>query len=100
MKHESKSGGPVANELRILDCTFGYSMQADVFQELSLTFGAGKTVLLGPNGAGKSTLLGLLASIYRPRRGSIELHGIGSPFNRKTVSLYRRSVAWLPQGEV
>jgi ABC-2 type transport system ATP-binding protein len=97
VKHESESGGLVANELRILDCTFGYSTQVDVFQELSLTFGAGKTVLLGPNGAGKSTLLGLMASIYRPRRGSIELQGIGSPFTRKTASPYRRAVAWLPQ---
>lgn len=97
MNREPEPERIVTSELRVVNCTFGYSAQADVFQELSLTFGTGKTVLLGPNGAGKSTLLGLMASIYRPRRGSIELQDIGSPFNRKAVSSYRRAVAWLPQ---
>lgn len=87
----------MTNELRVVNCTFGYSSQVDVLQDLSLSFGAGKTVILGPNGAGKSTLLGLMASVYRPRSGSIELEGVGSSFGRKTASLYRRSVAWLPQ---
>lgn len=87
----------MTNELRVQDVTFGYSREPAVVQDLSLTFGAGKTVLLGPNGAGKSTLLGLMASIYRPRRGSIELEEVGNPFTRNNTSLYRRAVAWLSQ---
>jgi ABC-2 type transport system ATP-binding protein len=87
----------LADELIISGCTFGYSQRAKVLENLTLAFSPGATVLLGPNGAGKSTLLGLLASIYRPQVGSVELRGVGSTTNRRTARQYRSSVAWLPQ---
>ncbi|GAA1493478.1 ATP-binding cassette domain-containing protein [Curtobacterium herbarum] len=64
---------------------------------MSIEFGSGRTVLLGPNGAGKSTLMGLLASVHRPQRGSVELRGVGTPFARRSLAPFRRAVAWLPQ---
>jgi ABC-2 type transport system ATP-binding protein len=87
----------LVDELNVSNCSFGYSQHSDVLEDLSLGFGPGATVLLGPNGAGKSTLLGLLASIYRPRGGSVELRGIGRTSERRTLRQYRRAVAWLPQ---
>lgn len=36
--------------------------------------------IIGRNGSGKSTMLKCLAGIYRPNRGSLEVHGRVSPF--------------------
>lgn len=89
-------GKALTGELVVSDCTFGYS-RTPVLENFSVGFTAGATVLLGPNGAGKSTLLGLLASIYRPQHGSVELMGVGSTLDRRTIRRYRNAVAWLPQ---
>lgn len=44
--------------------------------EVSLTLSDGDRVaLIGPNGAGKTTLLRLLAGIYEPTTGSVDIHG-------------------------
>lgn len=87
----------MADGLTICDCTFGYVRRSPVFEDLNVGFTPGATVLLGPNGAGKSTLLGLLAGIYRPQHGSVELAGVGHSPDRRTIHRYRKSVAWLPQ---
>lgn len=87
----------MVDQIVISRCRFGYTQQSPVLNDLSVHFVSGATVLLGPNGAGKSTLLGLLASIYRPQRGSVELLGVGSSSDRRTLRQYRKSVAWLPQ---
>ena len=43
---------------------------------VSLQLAAGQvTALLGDNGAGKSTLLGVLATLIRPTRGSVQYDG-------------------------
>jgi ABC-2 type transport system ATP-binding protein len=85
------------DELVISGCSFGYSQHSTVLDDLTVAFSPGATVLLGPNGAGKSTILGLLASIHRPRAGSVELRGVGSTSRRRALRPYRRAVAWLPQ---
>lgn len=89
-------GESLTDELVVSDCTFGYPRRS-VLENFSVGFAAGATVLLGPNGAGKSTLLGLLASIYRPQHGSVELLGVGRSSDRRTIREYRQAVAWLPQ---
>jgi ABC-type polysaccharide/polyol phosphate transport system ATPase subunit len=47
---------------------------------LSFTIHKGETVaLIGQNGSGKSTLLGLIARVYRPTSGVLEVHGRVAP---------------------
>lgn len=85
------------HEIELAACTFGHTRHTTVLNDLTLGFDPGHTVLLGPNGAGKSTLMGLLASVHRPRSGKVQLRGVGTPFERRTIGAYRRAVAWLPQ---
>ncbi|MCB1313337.1 MAG: ATP-binding cassette domain-containing protein, partial [Sedimentitalea sp.] len=44
--------------------------------DISLTLHPGEIhALIGPNGAGKSTLITLLAGMYRPTEGRVEVDG-------------------------
>lgn len=52
----------------------------EVLKGVSAEIQAGESVaLIGRNGAGKSTLLSLLARVYKPTSGSIEVHGRVAP---------------------
>ncbi|MFW5697293.1 MAG: ABC transporter ATP-binding protein [Fimbriimonadaceae bacterium] len=52
----------------------------EVLKGISFTVNAGECVaVIGRNGAGKSTLLSLLARVYKPTSGSIEVHGRMAP---------------------
>lgn len=49
-------------------------------QQISFTIGKGETVgIIGQNGSGKSTLLGLIARVYRPTAGILEVNGRVAP---------------------
>ena len=48
--------------------------------DVSMEIGAGEFVgIIGPNGSGKSTLLKILAGIYRPNAGQVNLRGSVAP---------------------
>ena len=50
---------------------------------VSLRLGGSEIVgLVGPNGSGKSTLLNVIAGVYAPGTGSVELDGRALPFGR------------------
>lgn len=52
----------------------------EVLKGVSFELSAGETVaVVGRNGAGKSTLLSLIARVYKPTSGGIEVHGRIAP---------------------
>ena len=58
----------------------GYEKQ-DVLDDIDFEVKRGEFFgIVGRNGSGKSTLLKLLAQIYTPNKGSIEVHGNLTPF--------------------
>jgi ATPase subunit of ABC transporter with duplicated ATPase domains len=56
--------------------SFSWPDDTSVFQDLSLSVGAGRTGLVAPNGAGKSTLLKLITGEYRPSGGTVTVTGV------------------------
>ncbi|KMT03250.1 hypothetical protein BVRB_8g197930 [Beta vulgaris subsp. vulgaris] len=69
----------VKGEIELQHVSFTYPTRPDIqiFQDLSLTIHAGKTVaLVGESGSGKSTVISLLQRFYDPASGCITLDGI------------------------
>jgi ABC-type multidrug transport system ATPase subunit len=67
-----------------------------VLEGVDLEIGAGVFGLLGPNGAGKTTLLRTLATIIRPKTGTLRLLGYDPGHDRERREL-RRRLGYLPQ---
>lgn len=69
-RHESDS--PV---LRVVDLGYRYG-NGWALEDVSFELKAGERVaVVGPNGAGKSTLFKLVAGVFRPTRGQIDVYG-------------------------
>jgi len=65
--------GPVALRMTGISKRFG---PVQALSDVSLTVRAGTVhALVGENGAGKSTLMKILAGVYQPDTGTIEIHG-------------------------
>ncbi len=63
-------------EVRLAGVTFGYGDAPPVLEDVSLVVPGGSTVaLVGANGAGKSTVLDLVARLYEPDAGTVEIDG-------------------------
>ncbi|MEV0256867.1 ABC-F family ATP-binding cassette domain-containing protein [Streptomyces sp. NPDC050732] len=61
-----------------ITCTslsFAWADGTDVFDDLQVTFGPGRTGLIGVNGSGKSTLLKLIAGEMAPAEGTVRVTG-------------------------
>lgn len=56
--------------------------------DITLTISHGERIgLIGPNGAGKSTLLRVMAGVYEPTAGSVQVEGRISPMFTTTVGM-------------
>jgi ABC-type multidrug transport system fused ATPase/permease subunit len=67
---------PDDDRLVVDDVRFGYRAGRDVLHGIDLDVAPGERLaLVGPSGAGKSTLGRLMAGIYTPRTGTVEMGG-------------------------
>jgi len=81
--------------INIKNLTFGYCRQP-VLENVSIRIPEGKlTVMIGKNGSGKSTLLKLIAGMYTPQKGSIEV--LGRDLTRLSLSERARLIGFLTQ---
>jgi ABC-type polysaccharide/polyol phosphate transport system ATPase subunit len=63
--------------------------------DLTLSIGHGDRVgLVGHNGAGKSTLLRMMAGIYSPTAGAVEIHGKSVPLLDISLGMDENSTGW------
>lgn len=75
------------------DVSFSYGERKAV-EELSLCVEHGSLhALVGPDGAGKSTLIKLIATLLKPDRGEVLIHGINAGPDREV----RKLIGYLPQ---
>lgn len=81
--------------IEIKNLTFGYDGHP-VFENVNIRIPEGKlTVIVGKNGSGKSTLLKLIAGMYHPQEGSIEV--FGRNLKRLSISERARFIGFLTQ---
>lgn len=67
----------------------------DAIQDLNFNIPAGQlTALVGPDGAGKTTLLRLIAGLYQPTSGSLDVLGINVIQNPQEV---QDRISYMPQ---
>ena len=75
-RHPVELDRPVRGEVRLADVQFGHEDGHPVLHGLDLHLAPGESLaLVGPTGSGKSTIAGLLARLYDPDRGAVELDG-------------------------
>ena len=67
----------------------------NALQDLNITVKAGQlTALVGPDGAGKTTFLRLVAGLYQPSSGSLEVLGIDVAKDPQSV---QDRISYMPQ---
>ncbi len=83
-QNESRQGS-VALRMTGISKRFG---PVQALSDVGFTVRAGTVhALVGENGAGKSTLMKILAGVYKPDSGSIEIHGQPCAFDRPQQAL-------------
>jgi ATP-binding cassette subfamily B protein len=75
--HQKAPFTGIHDALELQDVSFCYGRRANVLEEVTMRFPAGKTVaIIGESGSGKSTLLKLLMGFYTPTAGRILIDGV------------------------
>ncbi|XP_030453534.1 ABC transporter B family member 13-like isoform X2 [Syzygium oleosum] len=72
-----KKFSAIAGEIEFREVCFAYPSRPNmVFENLSFTIGAGKSIaIVGPSGSGKSTIISMVQRFYDPTSGQILLDG-------------------------
>ncbi|NGN43881.1 ABC transporter ATP-binding protein [Mesorhizobium sp. CGMCC 1.15528] len=92
----AKAQSKTVAELR--DVSFGYRVEAPLFENLSFTIDAGQVVAVtGPSGIGKTTLGDVLLGLHRATSGAVLWEGIDIAATRGTVPRLRRKYQKLHQ---
>jgi ABC-type multidrug transport system fused ATPase/permease subunit len=87
---------PLDDRIVVSDVRFGYRVGRDVLHGIDLDVAPGERLaLVGPSGAGKSTLGRLMAGIYAPRTGTVEMGG--AALSRMPAETVRTRVALVNQ---
>ncbi|VXC68856.1 Lipid A export ATP-binding/permease protein MsbA [Oceanicaulis sp. 350] len=82
--------------VRVNDVSFQYEPGVDALSHITLDAKPGETIaLVGPSGSGKTTLLNLIARLYDPREGSVEIDG--QDIAQAQLSSLRRQLALVSQ---
>ncbi len=82
--------------MKLQDVSYRYPESPFALEDISLTIAKGERVsLVGPNGAGKSTLLHLMAGLYYPTKGKLEVEG--TQLTKKEARSVRQKVGFLFQ---
>ena len=82
-KQTPNSQQPLTNKPRrreqmidVNNLTFAYGGKAPIFNDFNLTVKRGEAwSVIGPSGCGKTTFLYLLAGLYRPSAGTVQIEG-------------------------
>lgn len=83
-------------EVKFNDVSFGYDEGHPIFEDLNLTFPAGKTTaLVGPSGGGKSSIINLVMRLYDPLSGSVTIDG--ADLRDITFASLRERIAFVGQ---
>jgi ABC-type multidrug transport system fused ATPase/permease subunit len=88
---------PVRYGINFKEVCFSWSSRQDpVLDDISLDIPAGKWVcIMGPSGSGKTTLLQLIARLFDPQEGEINVDGFS--LERIGFDSLRRNMAFVPQ---
>ncbi len=82
--------------LSLEDVRFGFPDRPDFLGPVTMTIHPGECWgIVGPNGAGKSTLLRLMAGLYQPRCGRVQVDG--RPILSMSGRERARRIAFMPQ---
>ncbi len=87
--------GPM-DVMKLQNVWYRYPESPFALEDISLAIAKGERVsLVGPNGAGKSTLLHLMAGLYYPTKGKLEVEG--TLLTKKEARSVRQKVGFLFQ---